>query len=155
MPKVTISHAARLAGISRQQLYDGYIRSGKISVERDNPKKPKIDTAEIIRVFGTLQDDRRRADTTLQDITPAKAEVYSSDLNETVRELTTRVSTLELEKAVMNKEVELLRDQNAELKKDRDEWRNQAQTLLLTAAREETQKPPGGLWQWLTGRKAS
>ncbi|MCE5388816.1 MAG: hypothetical protein K0041_09605 [Acidithiobacillus sp.] len=55
MAKVSVTEAARLAGIGRQHLYRGYISTGKISVERDHLGKPQIDTAEIIRVFGELK----------------------------------------------------------------------------------------------------
>lgn len=54
MAKVSVTEAARLAGIGRQQLYRGYIKTGKISIERDHQDRPMIDTAEIIRVFGVL-----------------------------------------------------------------------------------------------------
>ena len=55
MAKVSVTEAAKLAGVGRQQLYRGYISTGKISVERDHQGRPMIDTAEIIRVFGVLQ----------------------------------------------------------------------------------------------------
>ena len=55
MAKVSVTEAARLAGIGRQQLYRGYISTGKISVDRDHLGRPQIDTAEIIRVFGELK----------------------------------------------------------------------------------------------------
>lgn len=55
MPKLTISGAARAAGLSRQYLYKAYIKTGKISVERDENGNPLIDTSELLRVFGRLQ----------------------------------------------------------------------------------------------------
>ncbi len=56
MAKVSVTEAAKLAGIGRQQLYRGYIYPGKITVERDSKGRPIIDTAEILRVFGVLHD---------------------------------------------------------------------------------------------------
>ena len=55
MAKVTISEAARLVGVARQNLYKNYINEGKISIERDHLDKPKIDTSELIRVFGEIR----------------------------------------------------------------------------------------------------
>ena len=55
MAKVTVTEAAKLAGLGRQQLYRGYISTGKISVERDHQDRPRIDTAEILRVFGEMK----------------------------------------------------------------------------------------------------
>lgn len=49
MPKHSVSEAARLAGVSRSHFYKKYIKTGLISVERDNDDKPVIDTAEIMR----------------------------------------------------------------------------------------------------------
>jgi hypothetical protein len=50
MSKISISEAARLAGISRTNLYKTYINTGKISVSRANDKV-YIDASELIRVF--------------------------------------------------------------------------------------------------------
>ncbi|MDA8113357.1 MAG: hypothetical protein M0Z43_01330 [Acidithiobacillus sp.] len=56
MAKVNVSEAATLVGVARSTLY-AYIRSGKISIEKDRLGKPQIDTSELLRVFGTLQDN--------------------------------------------------------------------------------------------------
>ncbi|MEN9488899.1 MAG: hypothetical protein RL494_1164 [Bacteroidota bacterium] len=50
MNKISISEAARLAEISRTNLYKTYINTGKISVIRENDKV-YIDASELIRVF--------------------------------------------------------------------------------------------------------
>ncbi|RBL98384.1 hypothetical protein C3R74_13835 [Acidithiobacillus ferridurans] len=55
MAKVTVSEAARLVGLARQNLYKNYINEGKISVDRDHLGNPKIDTSELIRVFGEIR----------------------------------------------------------------------------------------------------
>jgi hypothetical protein len=54
MAKVSISEGARLAGISRTHLYKRYIHPGKITVETAGDGTRQIDTAELLRVFGTL-----------------------------------------------------------------------------------------------------
>lgn len=54
MTKVNISEAAKLADISRSKFYENYINTGKISVDKSNPKKPMVDTSELLRVFGEL-----------------------------------------------------------------------------------------------------
>ncbi len=55
MARVTVSEAARLVGLARQNLYKNYINEGKISVDRDHLGNPKIDTSELIRVFGEIR----------------------------------------------------------------------------------------------------
>ena len=53
--KLSISEAARAAGISRQHFYTKYINPGLISIDREIPDKPTIDTSELIRVFGNVK----------------------------------------------------------------------------------------------------
>lgn len=62
MPEISISKAIKMAGISRQHFYDAYINTGKITVNRSIPKRPVIDTSEILRVFGRLSEDRQQED---------------------------------------------------------------------------------------------
>lgn len=50
MTTISISEAARLAGISRNHLYKKYINEGLLSVTTDN-NKPCIDVSELLRVF--------------------------------------------------------------------------------------------------------
>jgi transposase-like protein len=52
MAKISISEAARQVGISRSALYRSYIKTGKISVDRNSQENPTIDTSELLRVFG-------------------------------------------------------------------------------------------------------
>ncbi|MGE3550925.1 MAG: hypothetical protein AB7I29_13630 [Geobacter sp.] len=66
MAKVSISQAARLAGITRQYFYKKYINTGVISVNREKEDAPTIDTAELFRVFGELQVDSAKAPKILQ-----------------------------------------------------------------------------------------
>ena len=98
MAKVTVTEAARLAGLGRQQLYRGYISTGKISVERDHQNRPRIDTTEILRVFGEMKgtpeatqnghnenSEKRYGDKELRAVSEAKDEVIS-ELRERLRE---------------------------------------------------------------------
>lgn len=77
MANVTITEAARLAGISRQYLYTKYIKPGVLSVKKDENDKPYIDTAELLRAFGgrlpgpkdTSTPDEKPPTSTLRHIT--------------------------------------------------------------------------------------
>ena len=60
MPLVSISKATKLAGVSRQHVYDAYINTGILSIDRSEPNKPKVDTSEIRRVGGKLNDDNQQ-----------------------------------------------------------------------------------------------
>jgi hypothetical protein len=67
MPLVSITQAAKMADLSRPYFHEAYLRTGRISVDRSDPKKPKIDTSELLRIFGKLkaiQDNTQQEDTT-------------------------------------------------------------------------------------------
>ncbi len=93
MSKVTISEAARLAGISRTQLYRDFINKGKISVTKEN-EKVSIDISELIRVFPNIKQDtvetlQQVADGDIQN-TDEQAEVVTllrEQLNKTEQQL--------------------------------------------------------------------
>lgn len=53
MVMLSISGAARAAGKDRGTI-KRYINSGKLSCSKDAAGNPQIDTAELLRVFGTL-----------------------------------------------------------------------------------------------------
>lgn len=57
MALVSISEAARLVGINRSNLYSSYINQGKLSLSKDSRGNPKVDTSELLRVFGSLKMD--------------------------------------------------------------------------------------------------
>lgn len=57
MTLVSISEAARLVGINRSNLYSSYINQGKLSLSKDSRGSPKVDTSELLRVFGSLKMD--------------------------------------------------------------------------------------------------
>jgi hypothetical protein len=69
MSLVSVSEAARLAGVSRPHLYRSYIKKGKISVQRGEKGEPLIDTSEIMRVFGSLAGDHLNDTATQQRAT--------------------------------------------------------------------------------------
>jgi len=93
MALVSVSQAARLAGISRQHLYRKYIKPGEISVQRDDKGDPVIDTSELLRVFGRLVGDASGDHNTLQEATQEKT---ISD-NSLLTELQVKLQVLEAE----------------------------------------------------------
>lgn len=51
MTKMSISEAARQAGISRQYFYSKYINTGTITVSVDDSGNKYVDESELLRVF--------------------------------------------------------------------------------------------------------
>lgn len=74
MATVSISEAARLAGVSRNTIYK-HRNQGKLSVGEDEHGNPSVDTSELLRVYKKLNGVNGIAnsvDNTEQNITPKK-----------------------------------------------------------------------------------
>lgn len=69
MALVSISEAARLVGVNRSNLYSSYINQGKLSLSKDSRGSTKVDTSELLRVFGSLKMDAtvQQTGATVQD----------------------------------------------------------------------------------------
>ncbi len=87
MAKVSITEAARLAGISRYQLYRGYINKGVLTVDKDTQGRPLIDTSELLRVFGELTMAGRDAHTVDSNVAHQVTRENGQEHTESCREL--------------------------------------------------------------------
>jgi len=138
MAKVSISEAARLAGISRPTIYK-LMNSGQLnftSVVKAGKTVKNIDTSELIRVFGTIENLPAAADFTVkpeQKIT----QVNSADLQ------------------YLQHKIELLQKENEGLKEavtSRDEHISSLrQAMLLLEHKQGAQQPlppPAKWWQF-------
>ncbi len=114
MNKISISEAARIAGISRTNLYKTYINTGKISVVRDNDKV-YIDVSELLRVFPNC----KLCDTQKAQELPIEDNSKTQDNSELVA---------------------LLRAQLAEAK-EREEWFKQQLEKTTHLLEDKTPKP--------------
>jgi len=112
MVQVSISEAARLTGKSRKTLHT-YISSGKLTKVTDNQGKPKLDTSELIRVFGNIS-------ITQETVNP------QSQISYHVTPETVTAHTLEIN--VLKKEIALLRELIIEKDKRNEDMKY---TLLL------------------------
>lgn len=132
MALVNITEAARLAGKSRSHFYKGYIKTGKVSVSKDAEDKPCIDTAELLRVFGKLQDtgDTGERDAPAHAPTPPPQSVDTGKL------------------AALELEVKLLREQLAKAE-TRESWlQGQVENLTDTMKRLEAPKNKPVNWKF-------
>lgn len=123
MPELSLSQAAKLTGKSKSTI-NRSIKTGKISATRHEDGSYSIDPAELSRAFNMeLEEGSKRRD----------AELDGTRLLE-------RIEALE---AMLNREREIV----ADLKEDRDHWRQQA-TALLTDQRSTTATIASRWWPW-------
>lgn len=138
MAKVSISEAARLAGISRPTIYK-LMNSGQLnftSVVKAGRTVKNIDTSELIRVFGTIEN-----------LPAATAFTVKPEQN------ITQVNSPDLQH--LQHEIELLQKENEGLKEavtSRDEHISSLrQAMLLLEHKQDTQQPlppPAKWWQF-------
>ena len=114
---LSIKEAAFAADISRTALYKNYIQTGKISVNRDDPKKPGIDPSEMIRVFpsfkikpqGRAQGDEKAPLPEQAAGAIAELRAENSGLKARIIDLTDHIQTLKAElAAAKEREIRLL-----------------------------------------------
>jgi len=138
MATVSISEAARLAGISRPTIYK-LINNGQLnvtSVVKGGKNLKAIDTSELMRVFGTIESSSVSTDFTVnleQDVTPFNGH----DLQD------------------LQHKIELLQKENEGLKEavaSRDDHISSLrQAMMLLEHKQEPQRPsppPVRWWQF-------
>lgn len=132
MPEMTLSEAAKWAGVTRPTIHKA-LKSGRLSGRRDDIGQWQIDPAELERVYSATKQQHVTDDEPL----------YTADINQLItgkdRELT-----------LLREMLDEARRERDDVRQDRDHWREQAQTQtrLLTH-----QQKPRSRWS-LFGRKA-
>lgn len=128
----TLGEAAKAVGKSKTTLHRA-IKSGKISAHKALDGSYSIDPSELHRVFPTVPSVTGTAPLDRND-----SEQQSNTL-ETLR------IQLELQEQERQRERALLQETIADLREDRDKWRQQATALL-------EDKRPKGFFKRLFGR---
>ncbi len=117
MPKVSISEAIRMVGVSRSHFYNKYINKGLISVQVEDDKK-LIDISELIRVFGNIQieNDSKGHVRTIEDTknTPDKNKVIEL-LEQQLLEFKQREIEAKTREEWLQKQIDELRQQQNNL----------------------------------------
>lgn len=123
MPELSLSRAAKLTGKSKSTI-NRAIRTGKLSATRHEDGSYSIDPAELTRTF---------------DVEPFEG-AKRRDAEPDGTRLLERISALE---AMLNREREI----SADLKEDRDRWRQQATALLTDQRPTATKSSKWRLWR--------
>lgn len=143
MARHSISEAARLTGKARSTLHR-HIKSGKLSKATGDDGEPVIDTSELIRAYGPLQqEDSSETRPIGQRATPEKD---------------TRDSALRAEvEALRQEKLDRLEADNEELRRRLDEEvaerrKDAAELRRLTALLVDHRTPPRPWWRRFVGR---
>ena len=100
MTILTLTQAAKAAGVARSTLYRA-IRNGRISVISQPNGSKGIDTVELMRVFGPLQD--------------AAEQTQRSNMHQNAALLRARIDALERENTLLRDEVQASRERENKL----------------------------------------
>lgn len=118
---ITLREASEKVGVTRQTLMKA-IKTGRISAEKSSKGEWRIEPVELFRVWSPVNGVQQ----------PLQLDLTASD-----------TPSLQAENG-------LLREQIAELREERNAWREQAQRLALT---DQRTTPPRGFWSRLFGRQ--
>lgn len=113
--KLSLSQAAKHYGISKGTLSKA-IKSGKISATKEANGTFSIDPSEIDRVYG--------------DRVKKRVEETGEQPHKVNAETAFEIKAMELELKAAQEKNRLLEDQLQDARKDRDEWRTQARSLI-------------------------
>jgi len=136
MALVSISKAAKLAGINRSNFYTSYINQGKISVVRDERNRPCVDTSELLRVFGSLKSEGLGIQ---QDTTPSY--ILGQNTTDSVMYPLIEQLTQQLVESKEREQQALEREQFYQ-----QQLKDLTQTIKLLEYKPEP--PPRRWWQW-------
>jgi len=126
MPKMTISEAARIAGVPRSTIYRK-IKTGEMSCETLDGRKV-VDPSELQRVFPSDRPIMKHATSKDSTTHQFEKEDVSPSFVQQVEMLQNHIATLQ--------------DTNKMLQKDKDRLLTLLETKMLTDQREQVQEPP-------------
>ena len=126
--KVNLTKAAELAGLSRPYFYMQYVKTGKISTEKDGRGKPVVDTSELLRVFGRLTQE-----------TNTEEQKLTFENND-------KTGVLETELAAVREQIAELRKDKAWLQGKVDQLTGQLEETTRFLEHKATPEPPKKRW---------
>lgn len=151
MAKVSISEAARLVGVSRSNLYKSYIKQGRLSVASNHQGKPEIDTSELLRVFGELQQCTGTGDMGGQVVTGVGDRSRQAVTPSINTDFLAEQQLLKEQLSAAKAQVELLREQLNKADEQADWYKRQIEDLVGTVKlleHQKSQEKPRKWWWW-------
>jgi hypothetical protein len=126
---LSLGEAAKETG-KNKSIISRAIKSGKMSAQKNEDGHYSIDPAELFRVFPKGSEQQLQKEEKQQQAT------HDSNSSNTLR-----VKELELEVKFLDKEKNLIQEQIKKTEQERDDWKQQAQKLLLTHEKPEQPAP--------------
>ena len=138
MARLSISEAARQAGISRQYLHTRYIKRGVLTAFTDETGKPYVESADLLRVFeGRLPGPK----TSGAQVTGVASNDTAVSLQQMTPDIVGRTAQLQAELTAAHEQLQEARE--------REKW-YQAQLESLTGTLRQLEHRPGSRRGWLS-----
>jgi hypothetical protein len=136
--KFTPTQAIRVVdGLHRRRFYE-MMKNGEISYELAGPEGKKhrlIDGSELARVFGdAFKPLGTQGTETRKKLKHSETHIEHTENNSLMTEIHVLQERLKAKDEMLSQKEEMIH----ELRQDRDTWRQQAQTLLLTGERKSS-----------------
>ena len=154
MAIVNITTGAKLVKKTRQTLYSHH-KKGDLAFSKMDDGNNGVDTSELERVYGKLYVTPDQLDNLPSDSVNVKTDTSRQSLtaksDSEYNALKIEVERLREQINSKDEKTEMLTDQIEDLRRQRDEWQNQAknnQTLLLTHDQQRAEKPKS-IFGWL------
>ena len=152
MARLTIKEAVAIAPVSESTLRRD-IRSGKVSSEKDDRGRRRIDTAELARAYGQLRQSTHSNDTQMTAVdTPNNGTVDVNDTPDTLDDSPKIVALLENQIADLKAELERATDRETSLQAEKSKLldmlsseQEKTRHLMLPKPKENEQKNRGWL----------
>lgn len=139
MARITIKEAVAITPVSESTLRRD-IKSGKVSSEKDERGRRRIDTAELARVYGQLTHSTQANDTDMNAVdTPENSTVDVNDTPDTPSDAPKIIELLENQIADLKTQLELSNQRETALMDEKSQLLNMLSDTqnLLTAEKEE------------------
>ena len=139
MARLTIKESVAIAPVSESTMRRD-IKSGKVSSEKDERGRRRIDTAELARAYGQLRQSTQPIDTQMTAVdTPNNGAVNVNDTPDTPDDIPKIIALLENQVADLQKQLELSNDRETALIDEKSQLLNMLSDTqnLLSAEKEE------------------
>ena len=152
MARLTIKEAVEISPVSESTLRRD-IKSGKVSSEKDERGRRRIDSAELARVYGQLRQSTDSNDTQMTAVdTPENSLVNANDSSDTPSDNPKVVALLENQITDLKSQLEHANAEKKELLELANRLQKQNEVLMLPNSEQAERKDKGWLLRLVGAR---